>query len=330
MRKTLLAMLAGAMLPVAPVVAQSSAERVGDWTISRVGATRSGNVCSALRTYGGGYALEVVQARGLPGQLILRLESPKIVYRPGQKGEDVPGPDGTPYGLVIVINDISGSEGPDAVVRKGSRGLGFVTVLKEGDDPKFSPIRNLRVGRFVRAYVGAVDEEVVTIGRYSLAGSGAALDALARCVDDEAVRKEPAVAPPAGSSAQPANVPATGAGGPIAVSFRNPTRVELAAVRRAFGRDRADALPVSVGHADLNGDGRPDLIFASESRDYCGALGCETGSILATGDGYATRVINLAVSVDPLFVLPTMHNGMHDIRYGSARHVFVWDGSQYQ
>ncbi len=183
MKKTLLAMLAGVILPAGQATAQSAAERVGDWTISRVGDAGSGRVCSALRAYGGGYALEVTQARGVPGQLILRLESPKIVYRPGQKGENVPGPDGTPYGLVIVINDISGSEGQDAVVRQGPRGLGFVTVLKEGDDPKFSPIRNLRIGRFVRAYVGAIDEEVVTIGRYNLAGSGAALDELGRCVD---------------------------------------------------------------------------------------------------------------------------------------------------
>jgi len=326
MRKALLPAILAVGLPASPTTAQVTANRVGDWTISRIGEAQGGAVCSALRTYGGGYALEVMQARGLPGQLILRLESPKITYRPGQKGEDVPGPDGTPYGLVIVINDISGSEGPDAIVRQGPRGLGFVTVLKESEDSKFSPIRNLRIGRSVYAYVGAIDEEVVSIGRYDLRGSSAALDALARCVDGEAVTSATPAAPLARSSV----LPPASARGAIAVTFRGPSKVELAAVRRAFGRDRADELPVSVGHADLNGDGRPDLIFASENRDYCGALGCDTGAILATPSGYATRVINLAVSFDTMFVLPTMHNGMHDIRYGNARHVFVWDGEQYK
>ena len=195
MRRALLPALLAAVLQASPTTAQVAANRIGDWTISRIGDAQGGAVCSALRTYGGGYAMEVMQARGLPGQLILRLESPKITYRPGQKGEDVPGPDGTPYGLVIVINDIAGSEGPDAIVRQGPRGLGFVTVLKESDDPKFSPIRNLRIGRSVYAYVGGIEGEVVSIGRYNLAGSGAALDALARCVDGEAAAAPRPVTP---------------------------------------------------------------------------------------------------------------------------------------
>ena len=171
-----------AVASAAPAAAQSGGERVGDWTISPIGAAQSGNVCSATRLYEGGYALEVTQARGLPGQLIMRLESPKIIWRPGQRGENI----ADPYGLIIVINGIAGEEGPEAVIRQGPRGLGFVTTLQEGDDgPKFSPVRNLRVGRSVHAYIGAIDEEVTVIGDYSLAGSGAALDALAHCVNRE-------------------------------------------------------------------------------------------------------------------------------------------------
>jgi len=109
-------------------------------------------------------------------------------------------------------------------------------------------------------------------------------------------------------------VQAVAAGGPIAVKPGNPTQAETAAVMRALGPDAADELPVSVGHVDLNGDHRPDLIFFSESRDYCGALGCDTGAILATPTGYASRTIPLAVSFDTMFVLPTVHHRMHDIR----------------
>ena len=125
-------------------------------------------------------------------------------------------------------------------------------------------------------------------------------------------------------------VQAVAAGGAIAVKLGNPTRAEIAALKRAFASEGANELPVSVGHADLNGDHRPDLIFSSENRDYCGALGCDSGAILATPGGYSPRLIHLATSFDPIFVLPTVHNGMHDIRYGNARHAFVWDGKQYQ
>ena len=85
-----------------------------------------------------------------------------------------------------------------------------------------------------------------------------------------------------------------------------------------------------VGHADLNGDGRSDLIFSTLSQDYCGALGCDTGAVLAIATGYASRIISLAVSSDTMFILPSVHNGMHDIRYGNARHIFVWDGRTYR
>jgi len=182
MRRTLLTVLATIVLPGGPAIAQSPVERIGDWTITKIAVSEGGNVCSALRLYGGGYGVEIVQARGLPGQLILRLESPKITYRPGQKGEEIePGEN-----LQIVIGNISGQEGADAIVRQGPRGLGFVTTLKDSND-RFSPVRNLRSAQAIRAFVAFADgAEDKLIGSYSLAGSGATLDALARCVGGEA------------------------------------------------------------------------------------------------------------------------------------------------
>jgi hypothetical protein len=180
--------------------------------------------------------------------------------------------------------------------------------------PQYWPIRNLRAGKAIRAYIALPDgHEDKPIGYYGLAGSANALDALARCVEGAATA--PIV---------------TSAPIPVAVKAKDPMRAETAAVRLALGKDGADELPVSVGHVDLNGDQRPDLIFWSESQDYCGSLGCDSGAILATPTGYSSRVIQLASSFDTMFVLPTVHNGMHDIRYGNASKVFVWDGKQYR
>lgn len=190
--------LATMVLPGGPAIAQSPAERIGDWTIAKIAVSEGGNVCSALRLYGGGYGVEIVQARGLPGQLILRLESPKIRYRPGQTGEEIePGEN-----LQIVIGNISGQEGADAIVRQGPRGLGFVTTLKDTND-RFSPVRNLRSGQAIRAYVAFADgTEDKLVGSYSLTGSGAALDALARCAAGQA-----ATEPRPATSGRPAPTP---------------------------------------------------------------------------------------------------------------------------
>ncbi|MBO9601884.1 MAG: hypothetical protein J7496_05175 [Novosphingobium sp.] len=172
---------AAAVLAVSagPAAAQSVSERVGDWTVAKIAVSEGGNVCSALRLYGGGYGLEVIEARGLPGQLILRLESPQINYRPGSQGDDI---DGGEH-LEIVIGKTIGQEGSEAIVRQGPRGLGFVATLRDTNDP-LSVISNLRSGQAIRAYTALPDgSKDKTIGIYSLAGSRTALDALARCVD---------------------------------------------------------------------------------------------------------------------------------------------------
>jgi len=210
MRRTLLPAFLAVALPASPATAQVAAHRIGDWTVAKIAVSEGGNVCSALRLYGGGYGVEIVQARGLPGQLILRLESPKITYRPGQKGEEIePGEN-----LQIVIGNISGQEGAEAIVRQGPRGLGFITTLKDTND-QFSPIGNLRSGQAIRAYVAFPDgTEDKLIGSYSLAGSGAALDALARCVDGEAA----AVPRPVTPVAPAPTPPASGAVRPVTAS----------------------------------------------------------------------------------------------------------------
>ena len=127
---------------------------------------------------------------------------------------------------------------------------------------------------------------------------------------------------------------AVAAGGAIAVTVEaKPTPAELAAVKLALGKDDLKALPVQLGHADLNGDHRPDLIFRSYSEGYCWQIStsaCATWALLATPAGYARQLIVLAQSDGKVFVLPTMHHGMHDLRYEGGSKTFAWSGKSYQ
>ena len=122
-----------------------------------------------------------------------------------------------------------------------------------------------------------------------------------------------------------------------------PTGKETAIVRavlgKSFGKEWSDfeksaGRPVTfrVGHADLNGDGRPDLLIHLEDDafGYCGSHGCSGYAILATQEGYAAKVINLATFYEAVTVLPAAHRGMHDLRYDDSRYIFRWTGTQYQ
>jgi len=211
-----------AVASAAPAAAQSGGERVGDWTVAKIAVSEGGNVCSALRLYGSGYGVEIVQARGLPGQLIMRLESPKITGRPGQTGEEIePGEN-----LHILISNVVVMEPWNVVVRQGPRGLGFIATLKD-------TASYLRSGQAIRAIVAYPDgSEDKLIGSYSLTGSGAALDALSRCANGLAATA-PAVPSPAPASA-----------------------------RQQFPAPAAGRLPVPFGRYTANGDcATADLIL---------------------------------------------------------------------
>lgn len=109
-----------------------------------------------------------------------------------------------------------------------------------------------------------------------------------------------------------------------------PTAAETAALRHALGKDYAEMAPFTVGHADLNGDRKPDLVFRTGNSDYCGSGGCATSVLLATASGYGVKAVDLAYSASNLIVLPAVHKGMHDIRFDGAHHLFVWSGKEYR
>ncbi len=115
-----------------------------------------------------------------------------------------------------------------------------------------------------------------------------------------------------------------------------PTPQIRAFVKKALGSEWPDIESVEghrvdfgVGHADLNDDGRPDLLIHYTESSDCGSLGCAGAAFLATSDGYAPRPIDLPHFYQRVVVLPKTHKGMHDLRFDDAHYIFRWKGSQY-
>jgi hypothetical protein len=108
-----------------------------------------------------------------------------------------------------------------------------------------------------------------------------------------------------------------------------PTPAQETAVKKVLAPgDRNE--PFTVGTADLNGDGKPDLIAQFTSMMECGTAGCSAVAVLATANGYAGKAIVLANFHERVTVLDTMHHGMHDLKFDDASYIFKWNGKAYQ
>lgn len=110
----------------------------------------------------------------------------------------------------------------------------------------------------------------------------------------------------------------------------SPTPAEAAALKQALGTDFGAMSPFYLAHADLNDDGRPDLIARSDSAGWCGSLGCATYALLATRQGFADQAIRLSNAYGPVEILPGVDHGMHELRFSDGDHVFRWSGKIYR
>jgi hypothetical protein len=106
-----------------------------------------------------------------------------------------------------------------------------------------------------------------------------------------------------------------------------------AAVRRVIADDIKDFVHperggYSVALADLDDDGRQDLLVQFDDIAFCGSSGCSGVVVMATPGGYAGTGIDLP-NFGTLAVLPASHHGMHDLQFNGDSPIWRWDGSKY-
>jgi hypothetical protein len=148
----------------------------------------------------------------------------------------------------------------------------------------------------------------------------------------------PALALAAGTAPAPFGAAEAAAAGVVKINVGNnaikPAPAQTAAIRHAaaadikeFNHPQNDDWNVAV--ADLNDDGRPDLLvqYTSDS-SFCGSSGCSGVIVMATAHGYAGKAIGLPNFYGEIDILPTQHHGMHDLRFGDSP-VWTWNGEEY-
>lgn len=125
---------------------------------------------------------------------------------------------------------------------------------------------------------------------------------------------------------------------PLTIEFGKdaikPSAAQTAAIRRAAADDIKDfAHPDQGGYAvvpaDLNDDGRADLLVQYNDMAFCGSSGCSGVIVMATPDGYARTTIDLPNFYGTMTVLAGTHDGMHDLQYNGDSPIWHWNGRAY-
>src|SRR3546814_18445820 len=104
-----------------------------------------------------------------------------------------------------------------------------------------------------------------------------------------------------------------------------PTAVQDHAIRLAAAADIADYIHPTdddyvVGQADLNDDGRPDLIVRYDDIGFCGSSGCSGVIVMATAHGYASKTVRVP-NFTPMAMLKHKHHGMNTMHFADAAQI---------
>lgn len=123
------------------------------------------------------------------------------------------------------------------------------------------------------------------------------------------------LAPSAPSAPRPTGAAAAGTTSKIdfGKDAIQPTAAQNAAIRRAAASAIKEFIhPEQQGYvvvqADLNDDGRPDLLVQYEDISFCGSSGCSGVIVMATPTGYAAEPIQLPNFGGEIDILPTIHH----------------------
>jgi hypothetical protein len=88
-----------------------------------------------------------------------------------------------------------------------------------------------------------------------------------------------------------------------------------------------DAIETTV--ADLNDDGKNDVIAVTESNMTCGSGGC-IATIFIKNDANELMAIPFSYAVKRIEVLGSLTQGMHDLRINDDKtHRMIWNGTTY-
>lgn len=114
---------------------------------------------------------------------------------------------------------------------------------------------------------------------------------------------------------------------------KKPPAALAATIQRAFGARYSSLLPYNSGRADLNGDGRPDIIVWPQNPSYCGVKGCMMFVVPTTASGYgAAREMTISQDAT-VTLLDSKYGGMRDIslsgRLAGSRVTYRWNGRNY-
>ena len=99
-------------------------------------------------------------------------------------------------------------------------------------------------------------------------------------------------------------------------------------LKKDFPTAEAQEWDFSALKYDLSDDGVPETFVYVSGGGACGAHNCPVvGYRLSKGE----QIKILSLSGPPSFsVLKTVHNGLHDLRFGDSKYVWQYDKSEYK